>query len=117
PAAEPDADDADAFARGIAASVSPGGLLHHLFGVRTQGLFGELAAAAAPSYLSGLLIGHELNGLVPPERRSVHLIGGRALVERYERALALRGVACVGHGEALAARGLHLLARARGLAL
>jgi 2-dehydro-3-deoxygalactonokinase len=36
--------DAGAFAEGVKRSGDEGGLLHHLFGVRTRGLMGELAA-------------------------------------------------------------------------
>lgn len=109
-----DGDDAEAFARGLAASGDPGGLTHHLFGVRTRGLFDALAAAQAPSYLSGLLVGHELRALVPAGTALVHLVGSAALVARYERALATRGLATQRHDEALSARGLHVLMNARG---
>jgi len=107
-------DDEAAFAQGLAASRGAGGLPNQLFSVRTRGLFGELDGAAAPSYLSGLLIGHELNGLAPASG-TVHLIGSAGLTRRYERALAARGLSAVAHAEALTARGLHVLARARGL--
>ena len=110
-----DGDDADAFARGVIASAGDGGLANHLFGVRTQGLFGTLGPGAAPSYLSGLLIGHELRALLPASPADVHLIGGLALQQRYARALALLGVTPRVHGEELAARGLYRLALARGL--
>lgn len=113
--ASADADDDAAFARGVDASAQGGGVANHLFGVRTLGLFGRLASEAAPSYLSGLLIGHELRDLLPPEPGVVHLVGGAALARRYERALARLGVASQSHGEALAAHGLHRLAQARGL--
>ena len=115
--AEPadDVDDEAAFARGVDASAHGGGVANHLFGVRTLGLFDRLARDAAPSYLSGLLIGHELRALLPPEPGVVHLVGGAALARRYERALARLGVQSRSHGEALAARGLHHLAHARGL--
>lgn len=111
-----DVDDEPAFARGVAASAGAGGLLNHLFGVRTQGLFAQLAAAQAPSYLSGLLVGHELRGLVPAGTALVHLVGGAGLTRRYARALEQLGPHSRSHGEALAARGLHRLAGARGLA-
>ena len=111
-----DVDDVEAFERGVAASAGAGGLAHHLFGVRTQGLFGALNPAQAPSYLSGLLIGHELRGLLPPDPPAVHLIGGTALLRRYERALEQLGIPSQSHGEALSARGLFRLALARGLA-
>jgi 2-dehydro-3-deoxygalactonokinase len=104
-------DDEAAFALGVATSREPGGLPNHLFSVRTRGLFGELSAAQLPSYLSGLLIGHELRGLLGPVRH-VHLIGSEALLQRYQRALALQGVSAEAHGEALTARGLYRLARA-----
>jgi 2-dehydro-3-deoxygalactonokinase len=72
----------DAFADGVRRSGEPGGLLHHLFGVRTRGLTGELAGAAAASYLSGVLIGHELRAArVGAER--VHFLGAAALADRY----------------------------------
>jgi 2-dehydro-3-deoxygalactonokinase len=104
-------DDEAAFALGVATSREPGGLPNHLFSVRTRGLFGELSPAQLPSYLSGLLIGHELQGLLGSASQ-VHLIGGAALLRRYQRALALRGVEALAHGEALSASGLHRLARA-----
>jgi 2-dehydro-3-deoxygalactonokinase len=110
---EADADDAEAYARGLGASEAGGGLLNHLFGVRTRGLFGELSDAQAPSYLSGLLIGHELRSLVPAGTTRVHLVGSSGLLRRYERSLAARGIAAQHHDEALSARGLHMLLQAR----
>jgi 2-dehydro-3-deoxygalactonokinase len=107
-------DDGSAFDLGVQASDAAGGLLNHLFGVRTRALFGELAAAQLPSYLSGLLIGHELQGLLGGVG-AVHLIGSEALLRQYRRALTLRNVRAQAHGEALTARGLYLLARARRL--
>ena len=108
------AADAPAFELGVRTSLDAGGLLGHLFSVRTRGLFGELSAAQLPPYLSGLLIGHELNGLLG-DARQVHLIGSEALVQRYRQALALRSVEAQVHGEALAARGLYRLAMAARL--
>jgi 2-dehydro-3-deoxygalactonokinase len=111
---EHDGDDPEAFARGVAASAADGGLAHQLFGVRTRGLFGELGAAGAPSYLSGLLIGHELRALHASAGDLVHLVGGAALVPRYTRALALLGTTAHAHGEDLSAAGLFRIATARG---
>lgn len=104
-----------AFAEGVARSGEPGGLLHHLFGVRALGLFERLDAAAGPSYLSGLLLGHEIRGLAADARRVV-LIGNAALAQRYQRALALLGIDASQAAETLAATGAYRLARARGLA-
>jgi 2-dehydro-3-deoxygalactonokinase len=44
------APDPAAFADGVRRSADPGGWLHHLFGVRSRGLFGELTEPAAASY-------------------------------------------------------------------
>ena len=76
------AADAGAFADGVRRSGEPGGLLHHLFGVRTRGLTGELVPAAAASYLSGILIGHELRA-ARAGTDSVHVLGAPALTELY----------------------------------
>ncbi|MCC8536565.1 2-dehydro-3-deoxygalactonokinase [Xanthomonas axonopodis pv. poinsettiicola] len=106
--------DAPAFLLGIERSAEPGGLSHHLFGTRTLGLFDRLSPAALPSYLSGLLIGHELR-----EHRgthaTVHLVGSPALAQRYALALQHLGVESQLHPEDLAATGLFALARQRGL--
>jgi 2-dehydro-3-deoxygalactonokinase len=85
----------DAFDRGVARArrKGGGGLLHQLFGVRTLALMDELPPEEGASYLSGLLIGHEVaaaleGGVAPP----VHLAGAESLVALYRRALDLFGV-------------------------
>ena len=99
-----------AFARGVARSGEPGGLLHHLFGVRTLGLFGELPGAAGESYLSGLLIGHEVRAAEGGALASpVHLIGEPALCALYARAIELCGSTSVTAAADAAARGLSLI--------
>ena len=85
------ADNPDAFNAGIDRAANPGGLLHHLFGVRTLGLFDRLPPAAAAAYLSGLLIGHEITAVAPTQ--PVHLVGAPALCALYAAALARRGLA------------------------
>ncbi len=105
-------DDLDAFDRGVARAGEPGGLLHHLFGVRTLGLAGQLGTEAAASYLSGLLIGHELAHALPPAA-TVHLIGAAPLCALYARAAGARGARPVRLAEDAAAIGL---ARIAGLA-
>lgn len=110
--------DADAFDRGLTRARQPGGLLHHLFGVRAEGLFDALGPAAAPSYLSGLLIGHELAGirdLVGAVER-VTLVGQGELIKLYARALDVAGARVdMMEGEAAAEAGLWRLARLAGL--
>ena len=79
----------DAFLRGVARSGETGGVLHHLFGVRTLGLFGRLAEADAASYLSGLLIGHEVRSAAPGT--PVSLVGTPGLCALYAAAIAQCG--------------------------
>lgn len=106
---EAGATDEDAFALGLRRAGEPGGLLHHLFGVRAQGLFGELSQAAAPSYLSGLLIGHEL-AAIPTHVRDVYVLGNHALNALYGLALARSGRRVITLDPDAALRGLMRLA-------
>ncbi|GHD57548.1 MFS transporter [Thalassobaculum fulvum] len=108
-------DDA-AFLSGIDRSGDPGGLLHHLFGVRAAGLFGELDPARSGAFLSGLVIGHELRAAAgaPGGNRGddpVILIGEPGLVRLYGQALGRLGVASREGPPDAAARGLHRLAK------
>lgn len=109
PEDEPDFD-APAFDQGLRRSGQQDGLLHQLFGIRTAELLGSLSADAAPSFLSGLLIGCELRARcpLPPE---VHLIGADRLSSRYARALEHFGARPLRHAEDLAAAGLYRLSR------
>ena len=99
--------DPEAFRQGLLRSAEPGGLLHHLFGVRTLGLFGRLPEAAAASYLSGLLIGHEARAAAPAS--PVLLIGDRALCELYGQAITLCGGSATLAEADAAAQGLALI--------
>jgi 2-dehydro-3-deoxygalactonokinase len=81
--------DAGAFAEGVRRSGEAGGLLHHLFGVRTRALMGELGAVASPSYLSGIVIGHELRC---QPRKAFHLLGAPQLAALYQQAAAILGI-------------------------
>lgn len=99
-----------AFDRGTARARQKGGLLHHLFGVRAQALMGELPPEQGESYLSGLLVGHEVAaaleaGVAPP----VHLAGAESLVALYARALGACGIPHRIHDPDAAARGLALI--------
>jgi len=101
--------DETAFAEGVQRSGEAGGLLHHLFGVRTRGLFGELSGSQAPSYLSGLLIGHELRQA--GESGKIFLLGTPELAARYSRAADLLGIESEALDAQAAARALWLLAK------
>ncbi|NZA28647.1 2-dehydro-3-deoxygalactonokinase [Luteimonas sp. SJ-92] len=112
--------ETEAFDRGLRDSAAGGGLLHHLFGARAQVLFEGLLPQHLASYLSGLLIGHEVRSLLPAcapaAGAPLHLVGNEGLLDAYARAFAALGVDTRRHSEQLAADGLYLLARRRGLA-
>jgi 2-dehydro-3-deoxygalactonokinase len=105
--------DLEAFERGIARAADPGHLLHQLFGVRTLGLFGKLSDTQSASYLSGLLIGHEIRDALShgTADTDVHLIGAAPLCELYARAIAACGGRSVIAGEDSGVRGLALIGR------
>ncbi len=105
------ATDPAGFDQGVARSGEPGGLLHHLFGVRSLALVGQLGEGAGSSYLSGLLIGHEVRSALAgiPPGSVVHMIGAPELTALYARAVeACGGMAERLNGEA-AAKGLALI--------
>lgn len=82
--------DAEAFDHGVRTGLTSGGadLLHHLFSVRTLGLFGQWSAPAGADLLSGLMIGSEVAaGLGNDPGVPLVLVGAPALCERYRRAL------------------------------
>jgi 2-dehydro-3-deoxygalactonokinase len=85
------ATDATAFEDGVRRSADTGGLLHHLFGVRARCLFGELTEAASASYLSGMLIGHEI-GSAHGRRGQVHLLCSAQLAQIYRLAFTVLGI-------------------------
>lgn len=100
-----DATICEAFERGVARSAEPGGLLHHLFGVRTLALAHQIEDDAAASYLSGLLIGHEVRWAMQA-RGTVHLVGSATLCSLYARVIEICGGDAKIEGSTAAARGL-----------
>jgi 2-dehydro-3-deoxygalactonokinase len=105
--------DEATFLQGVDQSQRAGSVLHHLFAVRTLGLFDRLSAAQLPSYLSGLLIGEELRTQnVPLAQGPVVLIGSDTLTQRYSLALQHLGIACQSHGAQATWAGLFALASA-----
>lgn len=109
------ADDAapwvpEAFDAGVARAQQPGGLLHHLFSVRSLALFERRDGPALLSYLSGLVIGEELRAQAPPAGQPVLLVGSAALVQRYQRALRQCGATVQAVGADAAWIGLAALA-------
>ena len=113
-----DTFDQSACNQGIERAREPGGLLHHLFSVRTSGLLGTLEPGQLASYLSGLLIAHEtLDSPWAAEFRgqSVHLVGSSTVLEPYSWVLRNLGMTVELHHETLSATGAHLLAKHVGL--
>ena len=107
-----------AFARGVERARERGTeLLHSLFSVRTLRLFDELAAHETTEYLSGLLIGAEIQGAMAllGEPDTVRLVGRHDLNERYQLALQTFGIDSAVTREDSAARGHYSIARAKGL--
>ena len=95
-----------AFAAGLARARAPGGLLHHLFAVRTEGLFGRLAPRGArpvPLRAADRPRGGSARARL---RRAgaVTIVGGAALTRRY--AAALPAASRILAGEDAASRGL-----------
>ncbi len=92
---ESEEPDEAAFLRGVEDGARPGAqgaLLNRLFGVRTAGLFDRLTPAAAPDYLSGLLIGAEVADQATRDKGSVRIIAAHALAGRYRKAAAALGL-------------------------
>lgn len=110
----PGEHDAAAFRRGLSRAGHAGGLLHHLFSVRTEALQGRLLPSAAASYLSGVLIGDEVNAMLAAhgDCGAVSVIGGQPLLALYRDAMRFHGcqVHCL-DGEHMARRGLYELVR------
>jgi 2-dehydro-3-deoxygalactonokinase len=102
--------DAYAFDAGLRRSAEAGGWLQHLFSVRTAGLFREFSDTALPSYLSGILIGHEIRAsdllTRVPRPAQVHLVGSDRLLASYAHALTTLGLGVQRHSEHLAAVGM-----------
>lgn len=103
--------DGEPFDCGLARSAQQGGLLHHLFGVRAEGLAGKLADSDSPAYLSGILIGHEVRAaLAASPGAVVHVIGAPELTALYARAITACGAFAERHDGEAAARGLAKIA-------
>ena len=109
------AHDNASFRKGLALAAEPGGLLNHLFAVRAEGLFGAVPEAGLRSYLSGIVIGHEVRamcGLARPEG-PVTLIGRPDLTRLYAEAIGLSGASTlVVTSQDAALKGLSILRKA-----
>jgi 2-dehydro-3-deoxygalactonokinase len=103
------------FDAGVARSADPGGLLHHLFGVRALALADRLPESDAPAYLSGILIGHEVRAALAAAAMEqaagmvVQVIGAPELTMLYAKAITACGGYAERHDGEAAARGLALV--------
>ncbi len=90
----PGPEDDAAFRKGLALAAEPGGLLNHLFAVRAEGLFGAVPEAGLRSYLSGIVIGHEVRAMCRIARPEgpVTLVGHPDLTRLYAQAIGISGV-------------------------
>ena len=102
--------DRAAFCAGVSRAADPGGLLHHLFGVRAQVLAGNIAEAQSASYLSGIVIGHELHSAAGGIDR-FHLVGDTDLTALYSLAASTMNKSSIIHEANAAPRGLFALAQ------
>jgi 2-dehydro-3-deoxygalactonokinase len=85
----------DAFARGVARAAAAGDVIEETFRTRARWLLGDLPPASAPSFLSGLLIGHEIVTMTrrhPPAGPTI-VVGEERLCALYANATRQLGVA------------------------
>lgn len=105
-----DETDQEAFLQGVGRSQQRGDLLHHLFGVRTLVLTEKIRHCSALSYLSGILIGHDVKSMVR-RGEAVHLVGESELCALYATALRSFDVRSTIERPSAALRGLMRIAR------
>jgi 2-dehydro-3-deoxygalactonokinase len=95
------------FDEGVARAADGGGLLHHVFGARTLALTGRMPDTDTASYLSGILIGHEVRAALDHQHGEVvQLIGAPDLTALYARAIEACGCYAERHDGEAAAHGL-----------
>ncbi|MBX3437849.1 MAG: 2-dehydro-3-deoxygalactonokinase [Planctomycetaceae bacterium] len=115
--AEPGDFNEDAFSRGLDRACGSSFLLHDLFSVRTLRLFDQIKSTSVAAYLSGLLVGHEVAGVIDTiaADAAVIIVGTPELSRRYRTALMRWSrPSTVCNGETAAERGLWRIAsRAR----
>lgn len=103
--------DAATFAQGVQVAQGGGALSNHLFGCRARVVSGDMTASDSRSYLSGLLIGCELNDVMragsgEATAGTFRLIGSPALALHYQAAAQQLGL----HLEVLDARAAYIAA-------
>lgn len=89
-------DDATGFAKGVEAAKRKGGLTHLAFAARTSVLLGDISGHEVAPFLSGLLIGAEVDAGLEMDQSGgdIVLIADGIIVDSYTQALAARGHSC-----------------------
>jgi len=109
----------DGFRKGVTAGLTAGPrLLQALFRVRTLPLFEKLAEEKVSDYLSGMLIGAEIQGAMsnrPMHEEPITIIGREDLANRYAIALQVSGYQSTHAPQNIVARGHFGIAKAAGL--
>ena len=80
-----------AFLRGLETARKAGGLLHHLFSVRTLQLTGAQEKAEGLEYLSGVIIGHDIDAQLRKPSQNVGIVASSSLAHKYQIALEALG--------------------------
>lgn len=78
----------ETFEQGVLQAQQHRSLLTQIFSARTHLLFKQVEACYVHSFISGLLIGHELSEV----KDNVYIVGGEALSERYFSACRMLGI-------------------------
>ena len=86
--------DADNFMEGVGVSQRAGGLLNHLFSIRSRAVTSRNGSVLNKSYLSGLLIGAEIRSALEiyPEVSDIVVIGAESLIHDYSLAFSAMGI-------------------------
>jgi 2-dehydro-3-deoxygalactonokinase len=103
----------EVFLEGVMQSQKPGGLLHHAFSARSLALFEKLNPAQSSSYISGLLIGEEINSAkahIQNEGTPLFVLGNGQLTQRYGFAMEALGLNATALTDELTWSGLWALA-------
>jgi 2-dehydro-3-deoxygalactonokinase len=113
-----EADDERAFEMGVNKGLNdPAGLLHHLFSVRSLGLYDRLRGDQLPSYMSGLLLGTEIGHARQGRSASAAytILASPHIAARYVRAMAMAGLKARAAEANVAVKGLARIAHAKGV--
>jgi len=108
----------EGFIQGIKAGNDAGAqLLHSLFHVRTMPLFELISEEQVADYLSGMLIGAEINGAnsASKQQASITIVGRDDLADRYAIGLHELGYQCQRAADDIVARGHFAITTAAGL--